>query len=175
MVITWSFHGNNISSDSANGIMTNNFGSKTGEVVFISYYATDTVKHGGGRQVKIEIFLVLSLYISYTDPPQRSPSVAGFAGQGTLLRRMEAFPRIKRREILDRAWLVHSLSSRPVCLAIACAIFDTSFSAVECQPPRDSKARGRKATPCLSQSSPTPAIFRWQAGEVKFLQTTQLN
>ena len=29
VVITWSFHGNNISSDSADGIMTNNFGSKT--------------------------------------------------------------------------------------------------------------------------------------------------
>ena len=24
--------------------------------MFISYYATDTVKHGGGRQIKIEIF-----------------------------------------------------------------------------------------------------------------------
>ena len=33
-----------------------------------------------------------------------SPSVAGFA-YGTLLRRMEAFPRIRRREILDLAWL----------------------------------------------------------------------
>ena len=47
---------------------------------------------------------------------------------GTLLRRMEAFPRIKRREILDWAWLVHSLSSRLVCLAIAWAIFDTNLN-----------------------------------------------
>ena len=42
--------------------------------------------------------------------------MAGFAAYGTLL----------RREILDRAWLVHSLSSRPVCLAIAWAILSAS-------------------------------------------------
>ena len=38
VVITWSFHGNNISSDS--GIMTNNFGSKT------SILMIQSVSHG---------------------------------------------------------------------------------------------------------------------------------
>ena len=40
VVITWSFHGNNISSDSADGIMTNNFGSKT------SILMIQSVSHG---------------------------------------------------------------------------------------------------------------------------------
>ena len=38
VIITWSFHGNNISSDS--GIMTNNFGSKT------SILMIQSVSHG---------------------------------------------------------------------------------------------------------------------------------
>ena len=43
---------------------------------------------------------------------QRSPSVARFAAQVILLRRMEAFPHIRRREILDLAWL-ESKRSQP--------------------------------------------------------------
>ena len=44
---------------------------------------------------------------------QRSPSVAEFAAQGTLLRRMEAFPRIRRREILDLAGWLEAKRSQP--------------------------------------------------------------
>ena len=71
---------------------------------------------------------------------QRSPSVAGFAAEGTLLRMMEAFPRIRRREILDLAWLVRSVSSLPFA-------FDTSFSAVGCQPKRKSKSLREEGYP----------------------------
>ena len=66
--------------------------------------------------------------------------------------RIAAFPFISSRDSLEVAWLTHSLSSRPVCLV-------TCTSAVLCHPPRDSNARGMKATPCLWQSSAAPLIF----------------
>ena len=79
------------------------------------------------------------------------------------LMRIALFPFIKSRESREVAWLQHSLSSTPVCLATACASFFTCFSAVLCHPPRDSNAKGMKATPCLSHSSAVPLIFRLKA------------
>ena len=74
--------------------------------------------------------------------------------EGIRLIKMEAFPFMRSSERRDMAWLQTSLSSLPVCLAIACAIFLTSWTAVLCHPPKDSKARGMKDTPCLSHNVP---------------------
>ena len=82
-----------------------------------------------------------------------------WGAEGIRLTKIAEFPFMRRSERREMAWLQHSLSSLPVCLANACAIFFTSCTAVLCQPPRDSKARGMKETPCLSQSSAAPLIF----------------
>ena len=58
-------------------------------------------------------------YISST------PSTGAVVAEGIRLIKMAAFPFIRSRESLDTAWLQHSLSSRPVCLAMAWAIFFT--------------------------------------------------
>ena len=89
--------------------------------------------------------------------------MVGSCADGMRLIRIALFPFIKSSDSLEVAWLQHSLSSTPVCLATACASFFTCFSAVLCHPPRDSKARGTKATPCLSHSSAVPLIFRLKA------------
>ena len=92
-------------------------------------------------------------YMSWT------PSMGPWGMEGIRLTRMAEFPFIRSSERREIAWLQTSLSSLPVCLAIAWAIFFTSFTATLCQPPSDSKARGVKETPCLSQSSAAPRIF----------------
>ena len=70
-----------------------------------------------------------------------------WGAEGIRLTRMAEFPLMRSSERREIAWLQTSLSSLPVCLAIAWAIFFTSVTAALCQPPRDSKARGRKAMP----------------------------
>ena len=82
-----------------------------------------------------------------------------WGAEGIRLIKIAEFPFIRSSERREMAWLQHSLSSLPVCLARAWAIFFTSCAAVLCQPPRDSKARGMKLMPCLSQSSAAPLIF----------------
>ena len=89
----------------------------------------------------------------------RTPSMWGSGAEGIRLVKIAAFPFIRSKDSLEVALLTHSLSSRPVCLAKACAILFTCTSAVLCHPPRDSNARGMKATPCLWQSSAAPLIF----------------
>ena len=74
-----------------------------------------------------------------------------WGAEGIRLIRMAEFPFMRSRERREIAWLQISLSSLPVCLAIAWAIFFTSRTATLCQPPRDSNARGMKETPCLSR------------------------
>ena len=94
---------------------------------------------------------------------QSSPSIVAAGAAGIRFERIAAFPFISSSESLEVAWLQHSLSSRPVCLATACANLFTCCSAVLCQPPRDSKAIGMKDTPCRAQSSAAPLIFRSKA------------
>ena len=62
---------------------------------------------------------------------------------------------IRSKDSLEVALLTHSLSSRPVCLAKSCAILFTCTSAVLCHPPRDSNARGMKATSGNRQQLPS--------------------
>ena len=92
-----------------------------------------------------------------------SPSITAAGAAGILLMRMAALPFMSSSESREVAWLQHSFSSRPVCLATACANLFTCWSAVLCQPPKDSKAIGMKETPCLAQSSAAPCIFRSKA------------
>ena len=91
-----------------------------------------------------------------------SPSITAAGAAGILLLRMAALPFISSRESLEVAWLQHSLSSLPVCLATTCASLFTCCSAVLCQPPKDSKAIRMKDTPCLAQSYAAPLIFHQQ-------------
>ena len=85
-----------------------------------------------------------------------TPSIGPWGMEGIRLTRIADFPFIRSSERREIAWLQTSLSS---LLAIAIAIFLTSFTAALCQPPRDSNARGWKTIPCLSQSSAAPRIF----------------
>ena len=109
----------------------------------------------------VEVDMSASIFIRYSFKvaAQSSPSIAASGAAGILLISIAALPFINSRESLEVAWLQHSLSSLPVCLASAWASCFTCSSAVLCQPPKDSKARGMNATPCLAQSSPAPLIF----------------
>ena len=64
----------------------------------------------------------------------RTPSMGPRGAEGILLMRIEAFPFKRSRERREMAWLQTSLSSCPVCLAVACAIFFTSFTAEQLNP-----------------------------------------
>ena len=88
------------------------------------------------------------------------PSTAGGGWLGTLLANMALLPRCRRMPRRDQAWWQASASSCPVCLARATATFFTSLCALSCQPPKDSTARGRKAIPCLWQSSSAPLTLK---------------
>ena len=109
----------------------------------------DNIFHG----TEMGTYEIIFHYMSWT------PSMGPWGMEGIRLTRMAEFPFIRSSERREIAWLQTSLSSLPVCLAIAWAIFFTSFTATLCQPPSDSKARGVKEIPCLSQSSAAPRIF----------------
>ena len=64
----------------------------------------------------------------------RTLSMGPRGAEGILLMRIEAFPFMRSRERREMAWLQTSLSSCPVCLAVACAIFFTSFTAEQLNP-----------------------------------------
>ena len=72
---------------------------------------------------------------------------------GTRLPRIAALPRWRRIPSLPQRWEVASDSSCPVCLARAAASFFTSLSAPECQPPKVSATRGKKAMPSVAGKS----------------------
>ena len=88
-----------------------------------------------------------------------TPSMGPWVMERIRLTSMAEFPFIKSRERREMAWLQTSLSSLPVCLAMAWAIFFTSVTATLCQPPRDSKARLRLC-PWVTAASSTVACCR---------------
>ena len=63
-----------------------------------------------------------------------------------------------------KSLLVSTDSSSPVWRAFALANFFTSFTALGCQAPSDSTARGKKTIPCLLQGSQDlSSLRRWAA------------
>ena len=85
--------------------------------------------------------------------------MCGAGGVGTRLPKIAALPRWRRMLSLPHRCLTASPSSCPVWRARAAANFPTSPTAAECQPPKDSTARGKKAMPCRLQSSAAPRAF----------------
>ena len=91
------------------------------------------------------------------------PSMAGPGKAGTRFPSSATLPRWRRIPNLPQRWEIASPSGCPVCLARALPSFFTSRSAEACHPPKDSATRGRKAMPCLLQSSSAPLDFLWCA------------
>ena len=91
-----------------------------------------------------------------------TPSISGGkkSTSGRRLVIIAALPRIRWRDILCTSWLTVSLSSDPVCLAIAVPRRLSWLMAWWCMPPRVSRAIGRKTSPCCLQASAVSRIFR---------------
>ena len=91
-----------------------------------------------------------------------TPSISGGkkSTSGRRLVIIAAFPRIRWRDILCTSWLTVSLSSDPVCLAIAVPRRLSWLMAWWCMPPSVSRAIGRKTIPCCLQASAVSRILR---------------
>ena len=96
-----------------------------------------------------------------------TPSIGPWGMEGIRLTRIADFPFIRSSERREIAWLQTSLSSLPVCLAIAIAIFFTSFTAALSQPPQRFKREGLEddslSLAVISSSSHLSVICKIQA------------
>ena len=109
------------------------------------------------------IFITCRMFYSSNRIRNHStPSISGGkkSTSGRRLVIMAALPRIRWRDILCTSWLTTSLSSDPVCLAIAAPRRLNWLMAWWCMPPRVSRAIGRKTSPCCLQASAVSRIFR---------------
>ena len=91
------------------------------------------------------------------------PSICASVLSGIRFTNKAPLPLTNRIESFWNRCDLASFSSCPVCLARAAASFWISPTAILCQPPKDSMARGMNLIPCLLQSSSNPQFFRCTA------------